>query len=567
MWLLQLIRWLLNLLRGNMSDKILKIYDGGTGGTGSKAYNGNTTDALLKYVFQGELIDYQYVDNSNYEIDVFTASVASSTAVVDLGDIWRLFTKSGTLIGGGRIIKTTSDTTKTGGNPRKTLKLVGEDWTGILKDRNVVNYTAVAKGGDDIIKDILDTYFEVTNCDYNIGQAEIAAPTNNIDLSSNGQYAYDFIKDVAKASYGANSREFDFYIYESVVGTLKFRFFERQSLSAVVVNTSDIQTNGFEVYARGDINFNKVFVYGATENFNSCPSDKDWWTDQSSPEDFWTTTNGTISDDGTPHKVGSVSVKNNCDATAGMNMELFLDDAEAYNSATMSSDLFTRGYGYKLLDGFERNNQYLGFWLYCDTDSKDIYVALTGKVEGYAYFTSELPLGIYLDYSEDKWHYYEFNVGKCLTYDLETHCRVVGIYCDGAVSGNDFYIDGLHFYEKTGQCKGEYPTSPVAPIKELVFYDKSIVQNSVALAIATGFYTTYNSEYEGSFTLSKDNPLIKGGGTLTMNYQPMGISAKSLNVQKVIWRPSGQTVQVGRHRSRRELLTLIGAMVNKVGGQ
>ena len=534
-------------------DKVLRIYDG------SSDYDGLNPVANLKYTIQGGLISYCLLDQSNYLIDSFEATIADNGEVLEVGDIWRLYSLDGTLISGGRIIKGAGSGAEAQASGDGKLHIVGRGWTGLLLDRMVDDDSWVGKGGDDIFKDILDDYFS----DYTIGQTGIASPTNTITKSYDGMYAYEVLKDVAQLSYGGSDKQFDFYIYESAAGTMEAKFFERESGTPVAITTGDVRPRGFELVKREDLNFNYCKVYGATQDFNNCPTDKDLWSEGNAAS--WDLTDlGTISDSGTDY-VGSESISLAADAATG-SCVMFLE--LPYNATYTPSELFSDGNGFKLdfskdqwfrcririntaLAGeYTGNNAQIGIQL--EDEDGGLWIAWVADGETYK-------SGINVAIVANEWKDVDVNLSELISHTTGSPDYVkyvqVGMYNFTTDGDEEILIDGIHFHTKSGQCTGSYPANPSSPRKDFIFRDRNIDNIAFANDLAEYLVKQFEENYQGTLTLSRNNNTLKAGDSISLVYQPAGINtAITLPIQTIEWVVGQQTLYLGRTRSSKEIV-------------
>ncbi len=552
-------------------DMVLKLYDGSTN------YHGRNPAASLDNTIHGGLLDYYLQDNSNYQVDRFESTIRNRGESISALDVWRLFALDTSLQSSGRIM-----TPPQAFGDRK-LRMLGEDWTSILKDRMVRGESYDAQGGDDIVKDILTNYFDVANSDYNINVAEVAATTNSITKEFDGISAYDVVKDVAAMSYGGNSREFDFYIYEqtATLGTLRFKFFERQPASSLTINQSMVRPGGFSLFKRKDLDFNVVNVYGAIQNFNHCPLNQDWWTENNSG--FFFATNATHSTEAFLVKFGSFSDQWSLDASVGIaGGGIRFDDVDAFDSIQTPTEVFTSGSGY-IID--LSKNQFISFDLRIDGSLADELAAggdakvLLLELETDSTATTGLDFNIFSNeeftssglfgtpQTGNRFWRVEIPIKDLVDSDavyVSDMTLLVDYDQGNEASNDDFYLDHLNFFEKTGQCFGTFPSSPsVAPIREFPYYDREIKHDSLANDIAEFIHTTFYEQFNGTFLMRRPNNTIRAGDTITLNYGSEGITGQALNIQTIERMPHMQILHPGRKISRREIDLNIRRMIRR----
>lgn len=511
--------------------RILKIYEG----NGDSFYKG--TGSLL-YDISGDLLDIRYLDLANYQIDLFSATIARGNYDIDINDVWRLYDIGGTLIGSGPIEK------KPHTNSNGDLKIDGVGWTGILTRRLAEDESFSNKPGNEIFEDLIDTYFS----DYNLNKTEIAVPSNLITNTYNNRTVYDVMREVSFQSYGANDRQFDFYIYESTPGTLKAKFFERSSATAVEILPGDIRPSGFNLMTRGDTNYNYIIVKGGYGNMVCTPSDanNDWWT-EAAYGNIWGENGFNTGLDSTTYKIGSKSLEaesigDNPDVMFSIN----LDHDNAYH-ATYTTQNFTQGLGY--LNNHSRR-QFIHFYILANRtmDVELGWDAGSGTLKETNFVVrGDSGSGSELDWTEQNINLYHLH-GEGWVNIAEVRWGFPKI-----LSGDEIHLDGLYFYDVI-RFRGVHDGS-VNPRKDYYFIDDGLKSNAACENIADYLYKELiATQYEGSVTLSSENTSLRAGDTVDVKYPLLGIDASNLPIQEIVWTKDNQILRLGRHRSLAEII-------------
>jgi hypothetical protein len=180
------------------------------------------------------------------------------------------------------------------------LRVSGRCW-GEKLFRRVVSKTYENKKGEEIVKDLTDSYAGLS---HNRDGTELVEDTDTTytKLEYENTPVIDILKHVAESADNAGTIGFDF----RVAPDGKFEFFPSNSKTSTINLSEKIERSEY----RKDIHRirNKTIVYGATDK--SVPSDKDVWTESLTPADgSWSAVSGEISlDTGTKIK-GSGSIK------------------------------------------------------------------------------------------------------------------------------------------------------------------------------------------------------------------------------------------------------------------
>ena len=515
-------------------SKVLKIYEGNV----DTDYKGSGD---LLYSISGDLLSVNYTDLSNYEIDLFDATIAKGNYDIDINDVWRLYDRKGNLLGSGPI--ESEPITDTNGN----LKIQGTGWTGILTRRTVDNKTYTSQNGAAIFNALLTAYFS----DYNINTDAVVAPQNNLTNTYDKQSVYDIMRDISSQSYGTNSRQFDFYLYEATAGTIKAVFFERGSGTAVTILPGDIHPTGFNLSKRGDLDYNYVVVEGTYGDMVYTPSDTDWWTEEA-PDSIWGSSGFSTGLTAGTYKVGNSSIFANSQADANdVYFSINLDHADAYDE-TYTLNNFTEDIGY-LNNGSRR--QYLHFYLLAERvmDVELGWDAGSGTLKKTNFVVrGDTGSGGGLDWTEMNINLYDLH-GEDWVNIAEIMWKFPKV-----LSSDDMRLDGLYFYDVI-RFKGnssDEDGSPGTPQKDFYFLDEGLKSNAECEKIAEYLFQEFNATtYEGTIRLSTNNHSIRAGSIVNIKYPQRGIDLSSIPVQKVVWSNNNQILYVGRHRSLSEILS------------
>jgi len=517
-------------------DKVLKIYDGS-----GAYYKGNGS---LLYEIQGDLLSYHHVDLSNFEIDTFESVISNNGYDIDIDDVWRLYDIDGTLQSSGFIEK---EPINSFGN----LSIAGLSWTGILTRRIVDNKNYVAKTGKYIFEDILTTYFS----DYSIDTTEVNTPSNSLTIGFSRRSAYDVLREVMKQSYGANNRPFDFYLYESVPGTIKAKAFERETTAVITtLLEGDISPKGINLQKRGDLTYNYIIVDGARGDPDHTPSDQDRWTEMTQAEidttypGVWNCSSGdTIeSEDLAGYQVeGDYSIFLGKYITSGeMYLELDLTDSDTFD---LDDNNMVEGSGYsKVEDG---TNQYLHVSVFSNL-SIDMGLKISYR-DGGSNKTQKTVFSII----GDEWTKFNWSISDLIGSNNWDYIRYVRFYYPKAQHNVDqFYVDKLYFYNLK-RFRGIYNGS-TNPRKELYNLDESLVSTTDCTTVATNLYKALSvNQYEGTLLLSVPITNLRAGDNIAIDLPHRDINIAAIPIQSIEYTPGRQILNVGRNKSLSEIIS------------
>lgn len=546
-------------------DAVLRIYDG----SGAN-YIG---DGGILHKIKNDMKKYRYVDEDSYRVDLFTSEFVNPKKYdISADDTWRLTSLSGVLMGSGRVMQ--EPATDIG-----TSDLVGEGWNSIFKDRELNNdFAASVITAEDILDYILDTVYS----DYTFDKTGIATPSNTFNgREIKGQYCLDVIAWCCNNSRGANDRSFAFRAFEdpASLGTIEITFAERETAAALsTIQPKHIRFGGFNLKKRTDLNASKVVIYGATENFNPCPSDRDIWTEQpdnAAYQAFWLASGvdagAQVNADGTAI-VGSSSVLLNIDSGEGTSATLFcnLDDADAFDTDKTPTSLFTSGSGFKI-------NRDKDQWLTCymridaglrnEINAGDMRV-LWSLIEVDATATialglNELAFQLASNAESSIWYRHDIELAKVWPTTshgiAQTGSFVSGLawgvgVLDGTTDGNETVrVDSLHFYERTGEVFGSFD-SGASNEKVKIIRDRRVDADWLADDVAEAYQKAQFSQYIGGIDLQIPIDTLYTNGAVNVRYPQQGVRVDSLPIQRIIRVPYNQHVDVGRKKTTEELI-------------
>jgi len=275
-----------------MADIVLKIYSTSNPGVSSWA---DTVDHTLS----GDIIDYRIENNSNYNIDTAWFKINDSshkwsdqitpdhyTGAAENTQVWRAFSRNNKLIGSGVITHVYKD----GGY----IIIQGEGMTSLLQRKVVQDEffqtkdgSGMAVSGDFILMDatygLIHKYLSTT---YGaIGSTYVTTPTATEPRvwKFDGVTLWDACVDVARGSYGSNSKSYDVYLYETYTApatfTMELYFKEIESTaSAKTIRLSDVHVPSFQLTEHARENYNRVVVRGARIPDFGVPNDFDAFT-------------------------------------------------------------------------------------------------------------------------------------------------------------------------------------------------------------------------------------------------------------------------------------------------
>lgn len=541
-------------------DKVLKIYDG----SGAN-YVG---DGSLDYSIKNDLLNYKFIDENTYIIDKFDCVLNGKGKYdISLWDVWRLFNLDGTLAGSGRITNSPEATFE------DNIRIMGAGWVDIFKDRAVDLTMTKGDGGDDVIDDILTNYYS----EYTFSSVTSATTNTFNEKSFKGLYAYDVVKWCCDNCYGGNNKNFQIRVYEAIgaLGTLQLKYREQDSSSSgVTIEPRHIKPDTFDIGVHNPWNYKKVIVYGDFVEVNKCPIDGDWWTEETGLTDYWSSDESdTVTRTTTGETVGSACVQcENDDDNDDIALILDFNSTDAFDADYTPTDFFTSGVGYQL--DFTKN-QYLGFWLTAGKDAGDdpvpgtntlfLFVTKTDSGESYTSGTTVSQL----NYRTGSWLWFEYLL-KELPYDATNpaglrhleHGEFVHKLEFGSLGNADWMddqwikVDGLHFFDKSkGRVEGSYTGSITGPPREKIMYEDNIKSVWLCNDIAEYFQTAQYNQYIGSIDLLQQINDLVAGKTVNIRNPQKGVSLDDIPIQRVIWTPYNQHVEVGRMKTAEEIIS------------
>lgn len=257
-----------------MPDIVLKIYSTST-----------TWGDTLDHTIFGDVVDYEIMDNSNYEIDTAWFKINDNdhrwsdqitpdhyTGAAENTQIWRAFSRNDTLINSGvvsKVYKQGNNIIIEGyGMSALLLRKVVEDEYFQTKDG-----AGTAISGDYILTDstygLIPSYLSTTYGTIGVS-TYVTTPTTTQSRfwKFDGWNLWDCAVDVARASYGSNSNPYDVYLFETYTApstfTRELYFQEIESTAkAKTVVMSDVIMGDFNLAEHARENYNRVVVRGA----------------------------------------------------------------------------------------------------------------------------------------------------------------------------------------------------------------------------------------------------------------------------------------------------------------
>lgn len=330
------------------------------------------------------------------------------------------------------------------------LRVSGRDW-GERLFRRVVTKTYENKKGEEIVKDLIDYYVDLSHVRNSTELIE-NTDTTYTKLEYENTPVFDILKYVAGSVDKSGVIGFDF----RVAADGKFEFFPRNNKTSSVSLSERIEVSEY----RKDIHRvrNKIRVYGAADK--SVPSDKDAWTESLTPTDgSWSAVSGEVSFDTETKTKGSGSIK------------------------TYAANLYYAACMFTLNSGKEVNsNLYpvLSFWVRRES-------GFNGNVNVVLYDVADKSASHFFNVGADEWFQKQFKVGaeNVDVWDLEsgfdwTEIKKVRFDCwfTGTGTGS-FWIDGLFFggkrYSSTQEDTG---SQSVHGLRELVEVDEELYSDN-----------------------------------------------------------------------------------------
>ena len=350
-----------------------------------------------------------------------------------------------------QIITTRTESVKYESTPHENyLRVSGRCW-GEKLFRRVVTKTYENQKGEDIVKDLLDSYAGISHVRDSTELVE-ATDTTYTRLEYENTPVWDILKYIASSADKAGVIGFDF----RVAPDGKFEFFPRNSKTSPVSLSEKIEVSEY----RKDIHCvrNKITVYGVADK--SVPSDKDAWTESLTPDDGdWYAVLGEISlDTGTKVK-GSGSIKTYADNFYYAACRLVLDSGKLVNA-----------------------NLYpiLKFWIRCES-------TFNGNVNVILYDIGDKSASHMFNIGAGEWFQRDFKVGaeNADIWDVEsgfdwTQIRIIRFDCWFSGSGTgSFWVDALFFGGRRYSATEEDSTSQTNyGLRELVEVDEELYSDN-----------------------------------------------------------------------------------------
>ena len=554
-----------------MSDIVLRIYNDASG------WPNLTTD--LQYTISGsDLLSYNInldqtnqkgraifiLDDSNGQ---WQGKIGKSTPATEW--VWRAFALDGTLIPGasGPIFDVRDQ-----GN---TIKIVGDCLADLLYRRAITNLEFPAKTAEYILVDTTAGILQgssngllpaATYGTFDLA-TDVDTPSNNLSkgaLKPEGVFVGDYAIELANTSYGAGSRNFDLYLYETFDASATpqfevFLFFKERTSEAVsiAITPENVSFANFQFGSATTSQVSDVLVYGRFDHTNPQPNDYDYWTDQADPTTFWTgSANTTISADATPKHYGTTAVEAKLDTDfQPFRLDLDLDDAQAFNAASFDTDRFVNGSGYKMRSEVE---QYLTFFLQTSETYGAKPLNMIVYLDGVAYEQKALK---YVS-SATLFTEFTFKLNDLIGFQDGGFIDLISWEDPDGVweENNNFKIDKLYFWEK-GQAIGQYnPGGGSTFRRDLIVNDSQGESDVDCGELGEGYANANNSaEYNGTVTLEGADRdfTLKPGNTFSINYPQKGINVAKVPIQGIVYTPDRQTLVPGRMMSRNEIINKV----------
>lgn len=275
-----------------MTDIVLKIYSTTT----------NFGDTLDHTIF-GDIVDYEIVDNSNYLVDTAWFRIHDSDhrweAQITASDgstlqLWRAFSRSGMLINSGRVVSVYRE--------GQYLIVKGTGMTDFMRNFIVEDQTFDTQNIHYILTDSTNGLLQSSSGGNYLPSAtytsfvmdmfvdrEDGGGVNYNDLSAqnvvlDGNTLFDVTRGLAEKSYGANSKPFDFYLFErsTRTGTLSVaggdtvgatsidddsEDFSNVALGATIFNSTDLSYGYITGVSTSTLTFSGGLSGGTADTF------------------------------------------------------------------------------------------------------------------------------------------------------------------------------------------------------------------------------------------------------------------------------------------------------------
>lgn len=578
-----------------MTDIILKLYD-----------NWNRSPATAAHILFGDVLDYQIIDNSNYNLDTAWFKINNSDgrwsnefnvdswSGSETIQVWRAFSRDDSLIGSGTVTNIQ--------DKGEYILLQGEGMSSLLKRRIVdkVFYQTKDGSGNDIAGNfiLLDTVYGLINGSTNgllgstYGAITVDTDAGNLPVTTyprtwkfDGANLWDACVDVAKASYGSNGKNFDVYLYETYASpatfTLKCYFKERESTaSAKTIVLSDVHVPGVDFQVFGKINFNKVIVRGEVNPNSIYPLDSDTWTESS--------TNWSMSEEAGTNTVSAVTAARHYGDYA---VEFYRDDRlnrVCYyydDNTTLADSKYNKIAFWACASSFDNVEERLTFDLCLGV--KDVYT--NERAVTYDFGNDPFPKlrDIFIvahasgaTLSTFDFTYYEFPLPKpnsangwdtsdtfqnsLISVGEWNETSQIGFRLDDDAGEEIQYlvIDGLHFI---GNAPFEGSATDGSPTysREYVHSDMGLKSNTDCTNMAQNILRRFKEkQYSGSVELRgvKRDYSLNAGNTVEVVIPSEGLNIQTgqtpsvLGIQQIVYTPNTQALSLGRVYSNSEMI-------------
>jgi hypothetical protein len=320
--------------------------------------------------------------------------------------------------------------------------------------RRVVTKTYENKKGEEIVKDLLDSFAGLSHTRDSTELVE-NTDTTYLKLEYDNTPVFDILKNVAESADKSGVIGFDF----RVAPDAKFEFFPKNSKTSQFSLSEKIESSEY----RKDIHRirNRITVYGVADK--SIPADKDAWTESLTPTDgSWSAVSGSISLDTATKKKGSGSIK-----TYASNLYY------AASMLTLGSGKEVNGNLYPTLNFFIRRES-----------------SFNGNVNVILFDTADRSASNFFNVGADEWFQKQVRVGdeNADIWDVSggfdwTQIKKIRFDCwfTGSGTGN-FWVDGLFFGGRRYSNTQEDVTSQSAyGLRELVEVDEELYSDNECL--------------------------------------------------------------------------------------
>lgn len=481
--------------------------------------------------------------------------------------------------------------------PKRNLVLEVDHYMGLLTREMSVDDKYQDKTGSYMVSDITGTnglvpkYFPISTT--GVVPISVANHVNltasqtgkEFEYNANAQSIMTAVKQIAsKTRLTGGVVPFDFYVNYDVTNDEKALWFDVKNAATYASGVTLYEGADFFDSFKLEEDISRLINHWTVrgEDKLPCPIDKDYWTEQGAPSTFWSTANSAVSSSAN-EKVGAASVRCDCDDTnTQCGIRLDLDDAQAFNATATPAELFSSTNGFILDDEKE---QWFSCYIQVDDslaaelgsgDAKFLRVALANETPVYivnrAIFVNDDyraalgTSGMFGEPTADVWYKIELPLRDLI--DTEsTYIENVTFdvfYDSGSGAADDFYVDGIHFYEANTPVTSDpadatYPGTDSTSIaaygrRKDVFNDRSITPIWAAGIMTDGNtqqmcnqianrLVGYTATPTQTFTAQlKGYRQIYPMYTFTLNVPSRGLAMASYRANQITYSPAGQTV-------------------------